>query len=194
MKTKPLSKYKLNKIELGLEHWFSKASEQDIIQGKKWYKSANKLTTSIANEYSYNNEIVASVISALSPRNKWQRNITDAKNVLNAVHNGIHHDHIKVCTFNSNKLKAFDIAKGIKFIDESSRKTFSFVKNIARLDPDYVTIDVWHLRACSTFTNVPNYPNKTQYDQISKLTKSLAKKHNLKGYEYQAIIWCSIRK
>ena len=27
------------------------------------------------------------------------------------------------------------------------RKTYSFLQNIVNLDPNYVTIDVWHLRA-----------------------------------------------
>jgi len=190
---KPFSKYKLNQISKSLDYYFNQARPIDIFRGKQWYISANQLVNVIGKSYNYDKHTVASVISALSPRNKWERNIQDAITVLSAVNDNIHHSHIKVCTFNRNKLKAFNIAKGLEKITESSRKTFAFVKNISYLDTDRVTIDVWHLRACSKYTKMPEMLNKSQYDQVQQLTIQKAKQHNLKGYEYQAIVWCVIR-
>jgi hypothetical protein len=51
-------------------------------------------------------------VSALSPNNRWERNKVDAKAVLRAVRDGVDCADVKVCTYDANKRKAFEIAKG----------------------------------------------------------------------------------
>jgi len=51
---------------------------------------------------------------------------------------------------------------------------------------------VWHLRACFGKT-IKSTPNKIAYQQIKELTINKAKQHGLKGFEYQAIIWNSVK-
>jgi hypothetical protein len=144
-------------------------------------------------EFNTTTEIVAGVISALSPRNKWEQNIKDARSVFQAINNNLEPSDIKVCTFNKNKNKAFLIAKGEVEITDKSRKTFSFVNNIAHLNNSFITVDVWHLRACFGIT-ISKSINKTVYEQIEKLTLRKAKKHKLNGFEYQAIVWNSVKR
>ena len=188
---KKLSKYQLHKISKNLDKWFNLATKKEISEGLQWYKKANDICKDIAQKFNTSELIAASVISALSPRNKWEQNIKDAYKVFKAVQDGKDANDIKVCTFHTNKFKAFEIAKGNKVISADSQKTFAFVNNIAYLDNNFVTTDVWHLRAC--FNKTMSSCGKLAYNQIQKLTIKKADKLGLKGFEYQAIIWASIR-
>jgi len=190
---KELSKYKLSKISKNLDHFFNLASDQDIKDGINWYKIANKEANKIAKKYNLDVYKVAQVISALSPRNKWKQNIKDANKLCEAYALGLHPTDIKVCTFHSNKFKAFNILASNTQITNNSLKTFNFVNNIAYLNNDFLTVDIWHLRAC--FNNMIKINNATigkiAYEQIKQLTLKKANKLGLKGFEFQAILWLS---
>lgn len=190
---KKQSKYELSKISRNLDYFFNLATSEEIKQGKEWYKLANEFCIDTAKEYNTQPLIVASVVSALSPRNKWKQNLIDAKKVFQAIKQGKEPEDIKVCTFHKNKFKAFELAKGNIFITEDSPKTFNFVRNIAHLDPTALTIDIWHIRASlKQFKNIGNAQiGKVAYKQIKALTIKKAQKLGLKGYEYQAILWLS---
>ena len=172
--------------------YFDLATADQIKSGIAWYKNAYNICKDLAGTY-YTLEQVAGVISALSPRNKWERNIDDAFAVLEAVQRGDGPEDIKVCTFNTNKFKAFEIARGNQTIDSTSRKTYAFIRNIAHLDADRATVDVWHLRACFGKT-IDTGLTANRYDMIEAITIEEAKKVGLKGYEYQAIIWEVVRQ
>jgi len=190
---KELSKYKLSKISKNLDNLFNLATNEQINQGIAWYKTANKEANKIAKKYNLDVYKVAQVISALSPRNKWKQNILDANKLCEAYVLGLHPTDIKVCTFHSNKFKAFNILANNLQITNNSLKTFNFVNNIAYLNNDFLTIDIWHLRAC--FNNMIKINNaaigKIAYEQIKQLTLKKATKLGLKGFELQAILWLS---
>lgn len=187
-----LSYYKRDRIRENLKYFYDKATEEDKASGKAWYYKAHEFCARNAVQYGYNIETVGAVVSALSPRNKWERNLIDAEAVLNAVRNNIPEEEIKVCTFNSNKAKAFNIARLKEVISSDAMKTFAFLQNIVNLNPQYVTIDIWHQRAA--FNKMKDIKlNKGVYLELEKLTIEEADKLGLKGFEYQAIIWESIR-
>lgn len=190
---KKLTKYQLNKISKNLDYFFNIATKKDIKNGLNWYKLANNEAQIIANKYNLDVYKVAQVISALSPRNKWKQNIKDADKVCEAYKLGLHPTDIKVSTFHSNKFKAFNILNNNVNITNNSLKTFNFVNNIAYLNNDFLTIDIWHLRAC--FNNMIKIDNakigKIAYEQIKQLTTKKANKLGLKGFELQAILWLS---
>lgn len=190
---KQLTKNQLQLISKKLTSLFNLATDLQIIDGKKWYTDANEFCKGAYKLYDgkFSHQTIVGVLSALSPRNKWAQNKIDTIKVLDAVCEGKDATEIKVCTFHSNKFKAFEIAKGEQFITLDSRKTFSFVQNIAELNPNFVTIDVWHLRAC--FYKTKGSIGKIAYEQIEKLTIKQAEKLGLKGYEYQAILWLVIQ-
>ena len=190
-KLKDITPYMAKKIRENLRMYFDLASEEQIESGKNWYYKAHEICTELAGRH-FTTEQVAGVISALSPRNKWERNIIDAGTVLRAVVDGLMPQHVKVCTFNTNKFKAFEIAMGNRVIDETSRKTYAFIRNISRLDADRVTVDVWHLRACFGKTIDTGLTPK-RYDIIEAITLEEANKVGLTGFEYQAIIWEVVR-
>ena len=193
---KQLQKKELNKISRNLDYFFNYATNLDIIDGKAWYDVANQIVYNLASKYSYDTFTVANVLSALSPRNRWEQNIKDTETVLKAVKDGLEPTDVKVCTFNKNKFKAFRIAKGEISISSDSQKTYNFTKNIAHLDRTSLTVDIWHLRAClKQFKSIKSAQiGKLAYEQIKALTIKKAEKLGLRGYEYQAIVWLSVKR
>ena len=180
------------KIKNNLKYWLKLATKNEIDQGKNWYMDAQNFTEYLSKKYGIDSYVCASVISALSPNNKWDRNKIDAEAVIKAFIDG--HKDVKVCTYNSNKEKAFKILDG-DLITEKSPKTHSFAMNVGLLSSDHITIDKWHLRACVTKHKAGCVESCTsvQYRRIEKITSQIAKENNLKGYELQAIIWVTIR-
>lgn len=186
-----LTKNQLAKVSKNLDYYFNLATNEQINEGLQWYKNANQFCKDQEQIFGINSDVVASVVSALSPRNKWATNLKDTVTVLNAVKNGLSPTDIKVSTFHTNKFKAFALALGTVKITNESRKTYSFVCNVGNLDEDRATVDVWHLRAC--FNQTIGALGQLAYDQLERLTISKAKKLGLKGFEYQAIIWASVQ-
>lgn len=186
-----LTKNQLAKVSKNLDYYFNLATNEQINEGLQWYKKANDFCIEQSKVFNVDSFTVASIVSALSPRNKWLTNLKDTVTVLDAVKNGLGPTDIKVSTFHTNKFKAFAIAEGEVEITDESRKTYSFVCNVGNLDEDRATVDVWHLRAC--FNQTIGALGQLAYDQLERLTISKAKKLGLKGYEYQAIIWASVQ-
>lgn len=192
---KKLKPYQLTKISKNLDYYFNKATKEEIKEGKEWYKNAHDICKDIAAKYSTTTLIAAQVISALSPRNKWRQSVKDTYKVFEAVKFGLHPEDIKVCTFHSNKFKAFNIISNNLQITDKSLKTFNFVHNIAFLSNQHLTVDIWHLRACFSRMIQIDKANtgRIAYQQIKSLTIKKADEVGLKGYQYQAIVWGSIR-
>jgi hypothetical protein len=190
---KKLTKYHLKKVSERLDNLFNLASDSDIKNGMAWYAEANSFCQTMQVIYGIDKLVIASVVSALSPRNKWATNLKDAENVIKAWKNGVRPEDMKVSTFHSNKFKAFALLDGKLEITNDSRKTFAFVKNVGELNENRVTVDVWHLRACFGKT-IENGIGKLAYDQVEKLTIKKANEVGLKGFEYQAIIWVITQK
>jgi hypothetical protein len=189
---KKLTPNEIRNVSRRLEKIFNQANCEEILQGKQWYPQANAIAKDIASKYDVSLSSASAVISALSPNNRWKQNIKDAYKVFQAVKDGLGPEDIKVCTFHSNKFKAFEIATKGRAIDIDSRKTFSFVANVGHLNESFVTVDIWHLRAC--FNKTMGSVGKLAYEQIEKITLRQAKKLGLKGFEYQAIIWCATQR
>lgn len=192
MKLKALTKYQRAKVRANLREIFNSATDTDVVGGRGWYASAHKICLDYAVEFGTTTERVAQIMSALSPNNKWERNIKDTRIVLEAVRSGVAPEAVKVCTFHGNKFKAFAIARGELSILATSPKTFAFVRNIGALDETKVTIDLWHLRACFGATIETGLTLK-RYRELERITIDEAKKVGLKGYEFQAVVWEALR-
>ena len=79
--------------------------------GIEWYASAMIAAQTISNSTGVNVNKVAGVIAALSPNNRWERNLIDAENVCKVYINGDVEDvmNVKVCTYGKMLLKAVNI-------------------------------------------------------------------------------------
>jgi len=178
------------------------ASAGEQSEGLTWYKRANVAAVRLADQYEISVETAAGVIAALSPRNKWSRNLVDAENLIAAfVAAGPEAcEEIKVCTFGANKRKAVDIliwSAGEEVAKEilSGPKLVEFFSCI--IGQDDVCIDghaysIWFGDRV-TLAKVPSIGKKLR-EEIKKDYLAVAKKNNLKGYEVQAITWVAHRR
>ena len=192
-----MTKKELKKYRSNLRTWYNRATKDEIKQGLVWYKDAMDFAKQLSTDYGVRGEVAAGVISALSPNNRWERNKYDAVQVLMAVRDNVPMDDVKVCTYNANKAKAFAIAKGDRKILTSSPKTYAFARNVGENDSDFVTIDKWHLRACQTSSKKSKTCRESvtpkQYRIIQEETVKVAKEMGVKAYQFQAIVWVTIR-
>ena len=91
---------------------FTLATSQEVQLGCDWYPSAYKIAVRMAGTYGVPTETAAGVIAALSPNNRWERNIVDAEAMLKCYAAGGTRDdmlNVKVCTYGKMKAKAVDI-------------------------------------------------------------------------------------
>jgi len=88
---------------------FHKANPNIIIDGIDWYERAKKTCKIIAKDTGLNIRIVVGVVAALSPNNKWTKNIIDAQNLCLTFVNSGNIDEVKVSTYGAMKRKALEV-------------------------------------------------------------------------------------
>lgn len=181
---------------------YLQANEQEQFTGLNWYQSAHDIACRISEKFNVEFWKAAGVIAALSPRNKWERNVMDAEALIQAYVRELDISAVKVCTFNANKHKAWEIMNTASDVASVSRilkgnKVVSFYNNI--LFPtcaEYVTIDghavcIWFgvryaLGKISTITD-------NQYKRISNDYRVVAEHLNIRPCQLQAITWTVYR-
>ena len=187
---------------------YMQASPVDTQEGTVWYNNAYQICWALSDKYNLPLSTVVGVVSALSPNNKWDRNIFDAENIIHAYCMG--YDYPKVCTFTGNKDKAITILECE--IDSSENicailkgnKTIAFFRGIyTNGQCDEITVDGHAfniLRGMYTSLNeVPAISNKL-YKAVSDAYKEAAETiNNLEGTKYsaaqiQAITWVTHRR
>ena len=179
------------------------ASAADVVEGKAWYQTAQQAAMEMADRYDINCTAAAGVIAALSPRNKWHRNLIDAENLINVfcTAGADACADVKVCTFGKNKAKAIAILnENIICLDSiesilSGPKLKEFFRCI--IGQDDVTVDghaysIWFGDRI-TLANVPSIGVKLRR-QIKTDYLAVADANNLTGYEVQAITWVAHRR
>ena len=156
---------------------FTLATSQEVQLGCDWYPSALKIATRIADKYGLRVETVSGVIAALSPSNKWERNVYDAEALIKVWRAGATRDEvldpdnpiIKVCTYLGQKTKAWDILTTSDPVVDILKgvKTIEFFNCITNPLIDDVCIDghaysVW-LGDRVTLHKVPNIQGKIRH-------------------------------
>ena len=156
----------------------------------------------IANDLDLPIHIVIGVVSALSPNNKWERNIINAKDLCTAFINGNDMDSIKVSTYHKMKQKAWSILEKMPSYEETitilnGKKIVSFFRNINGDEQD-ITIDGHARNIYYNDRQGLTTPNtniaKTEYKDIQKAYLRASKKLGIKAYELQAITWVTWRR
>ena len=178
------------------------ANPSEIKHGLTWYVNATKDCKEIAIKYDLPIHIVIGVVSALSPNNKWERNIVNADDLCKAFIDGQDMDSIKVSTYHKMKQKAWSILEQMPSYDETikilnGKKIVSFFKNISGDESD-ITID-GHARNIyyndrQGLTTPNTNIRKLEYLDIQKAYLRASKKLGIKAYELQAITWVVWRR
>ena len=182
-----------------IEKLYLNAEFNSLSDGLSWYYKARMRCTGIAEKHGVSMNLVASVVAALSPRNRWTRNLVDAENIIDHVFNGA---DLKLCaTYNTMRDKALKLCNvNLSHTDRlkilNGRKIQSFYLNIIG-DDSRVTVDSWISLAYSgKYKAVKKRKALTlgRYKTIEQDFLSLAKKYNRKSYQIQAICWLEFQK
>ena len=178
------------------------ASVADQAEGMTWYERAYSAAVRLADQYEIHIDTAAGVIAALSPRNKWTRNLIDAENLIATyVAAGAEAAaEVKCCTFGKNKKKAIEIltwkAEFLQVCEIlSGPKLVEFFRCI--IGEEDVCIDghaysIWYGDRV-TLAKVPSIGVQLRR-QIKKDYLAVAKKNNLTGAQVQAITWVAHRR
>jgi hypothetical protein len=198
------------------KHTLKELRERDFIRRSKWYKNLLKVyeeadTTVLTKGTNWYSEAqsfaksletplvdfdkVCQVIAALSPATKWERNLTDAQQIVDYYHRrgvlGLL-NNVTVCTYGPNKQKAVDILTGKQQLTiNTGPKTYNFYQNIKDpSNPEYVTIDRHAFKILTRDEQGGAIRiNLTTYLRASKVYQVLASDLNLLPCELQAITW-----
>lgn len=169
---------------------FEHATEQDMVHGLGWYPYANLWCNMLAKDVGIPVQQVAGVLSALSPRNKWERNLQDCENLIRAENK----DDVRVSTFGANKDKAIRILMGEDPEEVLGTKTWNFYNNILDpSDPDYVTIDQHAIQLYEGQLDSASVSPK-KYREASEAYIKAANKLGLSPCQVQAITWVTWRR
>lgn len=177
----------VNELKQKIRKHYDSADVQTLNQGLTWYNRAYNEAVLLSQVFEVPLWKVCGVISALSPRNKWARNLSDAWDILETPKLST-----KTCTFKSQRQKAIDIINAkeenevLKIL--GGTKTKHFYTNILRYDTsDCVTVDVWAYRS------VDLEPKNKFYKPIEAAYQQVAKELGIMPHQVQAVVWGVVR-
>ena len=179
------------------------ASAAEIADGLAWYGVAKSIAVVIAEDYGIPANQAISVLAALSPRNKWTRNVVDTEQLISAYVAGGADQALetKVCTFGSNKAKAVMILEsGLETLSEaleilSGPKLREFASCIAGLEDVCIDGHAWCIWQGSrvTLADVPRIGVKLRKEIKADYAQAAADL-GLRASELQAITWVTWRR
>ena len=207
---------KTYKVTVGnIERVFKSASQERIAETRKWYQNAQDFTKAVANKLNANDVSrfkVSGVISAISPRNEWNKNKLDAENLCKEfvsnkyyqlpLFDSDYHELLKtkVSTFNQNKNKAVKILLNDDLLIEyilKGNKIVNFFKCING-DSNAICIDGHAFNiACNRVSSLAEVPaiSDKHYKTIANVYRDaknfINKKYNLnlKSMHLQSVTW-----
>jgi hypothetical protein len=153
----------------------------EIESYRTWYADARQL---LIDEFGSDNELMAGLLAATSPRQSVKKNWKSALQVYRTFKAGG-----PINLHGIMKPMHKNVYRALAGEPLSGEKVESFRQNlIGRWDA--VTIDVWMIR---WEKSDKKSLTKKQYRTLAKRIRRRAKSHNLKPCEYQAIAWSCIR-
>jgi len=185
---------------------YRQATPDEKRDGVVWYAEALASCMNISNDTSVPLHIVVGVCAALSPNNKWDRNVQNARDLIVAFINGDYIDSVKVSTYHAMKRKAWGILEAMPDHDGviallNGQKIVSFYRNI--MGDDTCTIDgharnIYYAKREGLTSDKSNV-GKREYAEIQAAYVKAGKKVRLNGrplkaFEMQAITWVAWRR
>lgn len=171
------------------------ATADDRAKGKDWYGEARDEAQDIADATGLSLMRVCGIIAALSPRNKWLRNLADARAVCEQRGVGY-----SCATFQANVDKAHNIlnmphSDSLRWDIEQElhgKKVVAFFNNIFDPTSQRVTVDVhMQLAALGRYLPENERPGLTDkiYREIESAIKTIAMNNGMMPHEVQATAW-----
>ena len=181
---------------------YRRAITDDIANGIEWYDRAKRYAETISKQTGVHVHTVIGVMAALSPNNKWERNVKDCERMCEAWVKGDDLDDFKVCCYHAMKQKAWSILENNLTTDEeiltrlNGQKIRSFYSNIRGLDE--VTIDGHALNIAlgkvQGLTTDKTHMGKKVYIEMQQHYVRAAKRVNIPPHVLQAITWTTWKR
>ena len=181
---------------------FNLATPEEIKSGRVWYLDAQQACQEIALRQELPLAIVVGVVAALSPNNKWERNVSDAERLCEAFLRGDAVESVKVCTYHAMRAKAWGILEDgpsdtVEIIKAlKGQKIVAFFRCIMGENTccvDGHALNIWRAER-HPLTSDKNSIGVRLYRTIAEDYAAAGKKHGLKAYEMQAITWTAWRR
>jgi len=184
---------------------FNLATPEEVEHGITWYATAHCECLSIAEDLDIPLNVVVGVVAALSPNNKWDRNIVNARDLCTTYVNGDSMESVKVSTYGKMKEKAWSILESQPDYDTTisilnGQKIVCFFQNI--MGENTCTVDghaynIFHASRQSLTGSISI--GKLLYSLIQDAYRDageavLVHGRPLKAYEMQAITWVTWRR
>ena len=181
---------------------YRRATTEDIANGQEWYDKAKRYANTISKKTGVHLHTVIGVMAALSPNNKWKRNVADCERMCGAWMSGFEIDDFKVSCYNTMKLKAWSILDDNLTSDDdiltrlNGQKIRSFYSNIRGLNE--VTIDGHALNIAlgkvQGLTSGKTNMGKKTYIEMQKVYVRAAKRVDIPAHVLQAITWTTWKR
>jgi hypothetical protein len=176
---------------------FRLATDGEVHHGTTWYGVAQYEATNIAYAHGLPIRIVVGVIAALSPNNKWERNVSNAAEMIAVFLRGGTVEMCKPSTYLTMRDKAWSILEQMPADDAAvikvlnGQKIISFFRNI--MGHDTCTVDGHAFNIANGkrigLTEPEVNITKGQYKELQDAYKRAGKLVGLKAFEIQAITW-----
>lgn len=193
---------------------YDQSSHEEIMAGINWYSLARQQCQQLADTYGLPLDTVVCVVAALSPNNRWTRNIRDAELLIQTYQSGLPIDNAKVCTYRAMRQKAWNILASTgnqlsdrpRVVDRSStprvlaklkgQKITNFAECI--LGEDTCVIDghaynIAHGKRLG-LTDGSITLGKRLYGELQHRYRRAASLRGLLTFEMQAITWTTWRR
>lgn len=180
---------------------FNLATPTEIRDGIIWYATAQQQCADISNLHNVPLNIVVGVVAALSPNNKWERNVTNADQLIAAFLRGDAVESVKVSTYHAMRNKAWSILEAMPDNDATikilnGQKIVAFYRCI--MGESTCCVD-GHARNIFYGERIGLTHDKTsigvkEYRLIAAAYAEAGDALGFKAYELQAITWVAWRR
>lgn len=181
---------------------YNRRTDEDTTNGLEWYDVAQAQAQDIANEFELPLTTVIGVMAALSPNNRWERNVINTRDMVAAFINGESVESCTPSTYKAMRDKAWSILADVLTTNDAildrlnGQKIRSFYSNIVGLDE--VTID-GHALNIARNERVELTSNKTNigkrlYAELQAAYIQAAEQEGIEPRQMQAITWTTWRR
>jgi len=180
---------------------FNLSTPTEIRDGIVWYATAQQQCADISNLHDVPLNIVVGVVAALSPNNKWDRNVKNASDLISAFIGGEAMESVKVSTYHKMKSKAWSILEAMPDNDATikilnGQKIIAFYRCI--MGESTCCVD-GHARNIFYGERIGLTNDKVNIGVVEYRTLAAAYTQagidlGFKAYEIQAITWVTWRR
>ena len=183
-----LSLYEMERQILG---YFNLATKTERIFGLTWYADALAACEMLASLYTLPVTTVVGMVAALSPRNRWSSNVTDAEQVI------VNGENANVHTFSANLAKAVRILNGEQPTDVlRGNKVRAFYQCLCPDETDIVCVDGHAYGVACGFGERIQVKtiSDAAYERISLAYRNTAHHLGIEPRQLQATTWLTYRR